>query len=418
MGRKFSHSVIFSESRARAGRHAWLLVTPAALSPTGKRRQQAFATEKAAKQALRHAEQTREALGLNMRHVVTDLGEQAQWLRDRELAAKAGLSVSSAVAFAAQCVAEFDDLSHTLELARWAKGRAMQAWPDITLADALVEFDASSGHLSQTYRTARGCKRRRLMRDAYEFCMNTYLHQLNAQNVAALLDGMRLTDMTWNVYLSELKSLIKWAQDKGYVDPESHPLRRLKPKLSEEAEIVCLTPAELSHLLRTACNKNSPGIALHVALCAFAGIRPAEAARLTWSDVGTEENYISVRGKHSKTGGTRHITLRPVLRAWLDYLCPPAARQPHDLIAEGWSVARSQRMHKAAGMSDWRKDVLRHSFASYSLKAGTPLHDLQTDMGHVDLSLLRSRYLNMTGITSASAAQWWSLTPQVVLEST
>lgn len=416
MGRSFSHSLIYSESRARAGRQPWVLVTPAALSPTGKRRQKAFSTEKEGRQALRQAEQARAAMGVNMRHIVHDLGEQAQWLHDRELCERAGLSTSAAAAFAAQCVAEFGSLSDALQLARWAKGRAMQAWPDITLAEAFPEFRKACAELAPTTQARRRYTHNRLMREAFEFCTNTYLHQLTAANVTELLDNMGLPASVWNDYLLELSSLCTWAQTRGYIDPDRRPLRGIKKRPIREKEITALQPAQLRHLLRTACAMGRPAIALHCVLGAFAGIRPAECHRLTWADVGTEDDFISVRPLKSKTGGTRHISLRPVLRAWLDYLSPPTSRIPTQRITDGLTLSQLSALHRKAGMTDWPRDVLRHSFASYAIKSGTPLHEVQADMGHVGLSLLRSRYLNMTGLTAAGAREWWTLTPQNVLE--
>ena len=415
MGRVKTYSVIYSLSRARAGRHAWLLVTPAGLSSTGKRRQQAFATEREAKQALRQANAAQAVLGEQVKHVNLDPAEQAQWLRDRRTAEAAGLTTTTACGFAAQCVAEFGSLQDALQLARWAQARAMQAWPDIYLADALTEYREASKGLSAATQRHRFHKHNRLMREAYVFCMNTPLHKLSAQNVTELLDAMKLPPTVWNDYLCELCALCTWAQGKGYIDPEKHPLRHVKRQPVQETEIRCLQPSQLAELLRCACSMGRPGIALHVAICAFAGVRPTECRRLVWGDVGTEEDWLSVRSGKSKTGGARHISLRPVLRAWLDYLCPPAARKNSERITVGATLTGLQTLHRAAGLRKWPRDVLRHSFASYSIKSGTPLHEVQADMGHVGLDLLRSRYLNMAGLTKAGAAEWWALTPDKVL---
>lgn len=416
MGRVKTYSVIYSLSRARAGRHAWLLVTPAGLSTTGKRRQQAFATEREAKQALRQAQAAQAVLGEQVRHVNTDPAEQAQWLRDRRTAEAAGLTTTTACGFAAQCVEEFGSLQDTLKLARWAQARAMQAWPDVYLADAFSEFREASRVLSPVTQRNRKAIHSRLMREGFEFCMNTPLHQLSAQNVTELLNSMQLRAPSWNVYLRELHALLSWAQTKGYIDPDKHPLRHIKKQPVKEAEIRCLQPAQLADLLRCACGMARPEVALHVAICAFAGVRPTECRRLVWADVGTEEDWLSVRSGKSKTGGARHITLRPVLRKWLDYLCPPAARDMSVLITAGLTPERLHKLHVVAGLRKWPSDVLRHSFASYSIKAGTPLHEVQADMGHVGLELLRTRYLNMAGLTKAGAAEWWSLTPDKVLK--
>lgn len=46
------------------------------------------------------------------------------------------------------------------------------------------------------------------------------------------------------------------------------------------------------------------------------------------------------------------------------------------------------------------------------MKAGHDLNQLSNDMGHVGTALLKTRYLNMRGLTKDSAARYWSLTPE------
>lgn len=53
--------------------------------------------------------------------------------------------------------------------------------------------------------------------------------------------------------------------------------------------------------------------------------------------------------------------------------------------------------------SPWVQDVLRHTFASYYMKRYKNLPRLQSQMGHADLSLLRTRYVNMYGIKKGEA---------------
>jgi hypothetical protein len=46
------------------------------------------------------------------------------------------------------------------------------------------------------------------------------------------------------------------------------------------------------------------------------------------------------------------------------------------------------------------------------MKAGHDLNQLSNDMGHVGTDLLKTRYLNMRGLTKESAARYWSMTPE------
>ncbi len=157
----------------------------------------------------------------------------------------------------------------------------------------------------------------------------------------------------------------------------------------------------------------------YIAIAAFAGLRPTEAARLRWGDINVEEGCISVRRRASKTGGTRHVEMHPTLRAWLEPLRPQEHPPGEAVFGEASRLVRGLRaVHRRAGFDEghpWPEDALRHSYASYYLKAGGALERLQLNMGHASTALIYGRYCNMYGLTRQMAAEWWGLTPEVVL---
>lgn len=52
---------------------------------------------------------------------------------------------------------------------------------------------------------------------------------------------------------------------------------------------------------------------------------------------------------------------------------------------------------------NWVQNVLRHTYASFHAKKYADLPRLQLNMGHRDQSLLRSRYVNMRGLSKSAA---------------
>ncbi len=56
----------------------------------------------------------------------------------------------------------------------------------------------------------------------------------------------------------------------------------------------------------------------------------------------------------------------------------------------------------------WVQDVLRHTYASYFAKRYSDFPRLQLNMGHRDISLLRSRYVNMQNISKSDAADFFN----------
>jgi integrase len=63
---------------------------------------------------------------------------------------------------------------------------------------------------------------------------------------------------------------------RGYLP--ANPAADIKIRRRPEGEVSILTPDELRNLL----SKCAPEIVPYVAICAFAGLRPAEAASLLW----------------------------------------------------------------------------------------------------------------------------------------
>ena len=107
-----------------------------------------------------------------------------------------------------------------------------------------------------------------------------------------------------------------------------------------------------------------------------------------------------MRSACSKTGGARQVEICPALKVFLGGNAHP----PEISVCPPDWPRRWKRIRDGAGFGNaWVQDVLRHTYASYHAKRFRDLPRLQSDMGHRDLSLLRSRYVNMRGISSSDA---------------
>ena len=178
-----------------------------------------------------------------------------------------------------------------------------------------------------------------------------------------------------------------------------------KPHIIEK-EIVPLPWEQIISLLKTSQQQEFHCCMAALGLMLCAGIRPAELSRLSWKDIDLEARVIVLSAGHSKTGGCRHVTLYPVLAAWLRRV-PLALRKAGTICPPNWNRLWRD-LRRAAGITEWQQDVLRHTFASYHLKRWHDLPRLQEEMGHSSLQLLRTRYLSMRGITKRHAQLFWS----------
>lgn len=206
----------------------------------------------------------------------------------------------------------------------------------------------------------------------------------------------------------QLKGLFRYAQEQEWCTDS--PMSRISQEKTREAELVLLAPAQIGRLLVMCRHIGYRDCAAAVGLMLWAGIRPTEVARLHWSDIDLKEGVAYLPPQHTKTGGARQVTLQPVLCRWLKPLLPPCygtAEAAQVRITPADWVRYWRNLRTESGLQPWRPDTLRHTFASYHLKYFNDLALLQKEMGHTSPRQLRTRYLNMRGITAAMAEAFW-----------
>ena len=405
----------------------WLVVVPRRLSPSGKRLFRRFATKADATAFSQMLTRQVRAEGERpLAAVPADLAADAA--EAASLLAGSGLTLAQAArAYLAVCRggAVANAPYHFSGGAGAAEAPAMPSAPLPTVGEAYATMCESKAHLSEATQKTRITTFKRLFRQNPGLA-DTPLAACTPQFLQGVLEVSGNTPVVWNTCHQHLNTLFNWAIRKQLLHG-TNPMLPIDRKHYEEKEITALHPADLRALF-AACRPATPleqegpaaydltGLRAYVAICAFAGVRPTECERLTWADVNLEENILSVRARKSKTGGTRHIPLHPTLRAWLQ-ACMPADPSPTAHITSPKNLKfRTQILHDRAGFGPhkpWQQDVLRHSFATYSLKAGIGTQDeLRWAMGHTGHRLLHTRYMHLAGITRSMAEDWWQILPE------
>ncbi len=180
-----------------------------------------------------------------------------------------------------------------------------------------------------------------------------------------------------------------------------NPVQRVPMPRVVEQRIRILTQNEIERLLDVA-KSYCGGICLPaVAIMLYAGVRPSEVARLTWGQVHEEAGVISILPEHSKTGGGRQVTIRPPLETVLAGMRRDHAPSPRQRICPPNWIRHWAALRQAAGWSGkrgesptaWQPDVLRHTFATHHLATFRNYAELQVEMGHRSIELLRTRYV-------------------------
>ena len=304
----------------------------------------------------------------------------------------------------------------------------------LTLKAIHATSEAAKTHQSLATRRSRTSLLRALFRAAPGLA-DRPVELITTADVAAALDAAwSHSAHSWNAGRRQLHALFGYAIKRRLVRIEN-PVTPLEFKRVAESEITALPPDGLRRLLdscrpptqaervaaaalptreKNLALKDTTALQPYLAICAFAGVRPVECTRLTWADIGWEDNVISIRGRNSKTGGTRHIELHPTLRAWLELHAP---QDPSAPIAPADCLQLLAAVRRRAGFgpdspTPWQHDCLRHSYATYYMKAALgDISRLQLNMGHSGTLLLYTRYMNMRGVTRAAAQNWWQILP-------
>ena len=234
---------------------------------------------------------------------------------------------------------------------------------------------------------------RRLMRSNINFAKSTF-SELTRSDCEAWLNATFRTASQFNKARAMLHTLFEFALRKQW--SESNPIKFIERKRIIEREIKPLSYEQAKELLKNAKSKNCSAM---VGVMMLAGIRPREAKRLLWRDIDLEENSITVRSLCSKTGGIRHVEICPNLK---DILTDSDKAQ-QEICPLNWDRKWKDIRDDSGFRGRWIQDILRHTYASYYAKYYRNLSSLQLNMGHRDQSLLRSRYINMHGISSSNA---------------
>jgi integrase len=220
---------------------------------------------------------------------------------------------------------------------------------------------------------------------------------LTATQIESWIRSLNIGIVSRESYRRNVSVLLEFGRRRGYL--HANPAADIKIRRRPEGEVSILTPDELRNLL----SECAPEIVPYVAICAFAGLRPSEAASLLWSDIHLDTMQIEVRARHSKTRRYRLVPIQPNLSEWL-------VRYRSDGGSVYYSRCKFREAYKAAGMEEWKMDILRHSYGTYRLPILKSADALALEMGNSPDVIFRHYRRPMN---EASAFAYFDLRPGV-----
>ena len=273
---------------------------------------------------------------------------------------------------------------------------------EMPLADGFALYLKSKQHLRPDSIRDIRCIGNRLLRTNPELGKRNF-SELSVAECEEWLNAAFHTNPQFNKARTMLHGLFEFALRREWCD--KNPIKRIERKKVVEKEIQPLKLSETKRLIKTA-QRESPVYAVVAALLVYTGIRPREVRRLTWRDIDTEEKTITVRSQCSKTGGVRQVEIPPVLNRLL--IAHSSELKEGKICPTDWQRRWRKIRDNSGFRGRWVQDVLRHTYASFHAKNYADLPRLQLNMGHYDVSLLRSRYVNMRGISNTDARNFFN----------
>ena len=179
---------------------------------------------------------------------------------------------------------------------------------------------------------------------------------------------------------------------------DANPVARVEVPEVVEKPIEPLTIEEVERLEETARRPEHRDMQLSLHLMLYCGIRPTEVSRIDPErDIDWENQRVVVRPTTSKTGGGRVVPLRKAEGITVRTIPHRWKERWHALRRKaGWNQSHS-----------WQPDVCRHTFATYHAAHFRNFPALQLEMGHRDVTLLRTRYVYARMEASNAAQQFF-----------
>jgi integrase len=232
-----------------------------------------------------------------------------------------------------------------------------------------------------------------------------------------------------------LKAFFRHALQMEWIS--SSPVTKLRKSPIRIGEVQIYTPKEVSRILLAASTPMAAVPATHnrpavpawpaerelvpfFAITLFAGIRSdemsGEITRLKWENILLDDGIIHLPASITKTGRRRDVSIRPALKAWLEWHITTGGNQSGLIVPCKGTTLRNKRrdVFRAAGV-EHVQNGFRHSFASYAAKAES-LDIVEKEIGHAGSRELLNRHYR-TDIKAAEATAYWSLRPPTLVES-
>jgi len=222
-----------------------------------------------------------------------------------------------------------------------------------------------------------------------------------------------------------------------------NPVEAIEAIRADDKAPAIWTAAQVETILRAA-QQFAPSMVPMIAVSAFAGLRPIEAARMDWQQVSLTDKSIRILPATSKTRRGRLVEMADNLPSWLapyhaktGHIAPAAVtigrwrirlaavlvlgidevrqnleqqagKKGTTIKAEGLGWRSIVAKARKQGDASWPQDVLRHSYATHWLPIHHDKAKLAENMGNSP-DVIESHYKAL--VSKKDAEAYWKIRP-------
>ena len=232
--------------------------------------------------------------------------------------------------------------------------------------------------------------------------------------------GNKLTLITRENLKRSCRTFFAYCQRSGWIEVNPVPIERKKRtrehRLANNKAPGILLPDQVA-LFMQAVKTHAPQLLAFWAVKFFAGIRDAEADRMTWDMIDLEGGEIHLPAGVTKTADQRTVKISNNLREWLKLGVRKTARiaastkgrqYPHKRVMKSLVTLHPETQEPVPFI--FPSNAARHCFGTYHLYAHRAAGETALQLGHKgDPGMLHEHYKNPTAEKHAGA--FWEIYP-------
>ncbi len=243
---------------------------------------------------------------------------------------------------------------------------------------------------------------------------NLRVNNITEDAIKKFLNGRNVSAVTRVSDRQAISRFFSWCSKSERRWVSVNPCKEIEIEAPETSSTPpVLTVDECQRLMAAAEAYREGSVVVYMALCLFAGIRPAEVQRLTWETINLADGEIRTASQASKTKRPRIVAINETLKAWLTTykgrpVCPPNMRKDLDAVKQMAGFTGRVGKQSDEKLKPWPVDIARHTAIShYFRKSGS--YGLAAEQFGNSEAVIRAHYQGR--VSTEDTARFYAIMP-------